>query len=268
MGANWNVKDPTLKGIVPYGVADRLNLRNVLEGDGLKGVCPDITLYDLRVFNADDECDEFAILGALQFVRYLNSSKSKRLIHGVNLSISLEHQVRSYACGRTPVCDECERLVSNGIVVVVAAGNTGYDDGSSLGLFGSYRQSSITDPGNAESVITVGATHRNMPHTYGVSYFSSRGPTGDGRPKPDLVAPGERIFSTAVDNGAKTMDGTSMAAPHVSGAAALLMARHNELIGNPHEVKQILCGTATDLGRTSPYQGAGLLDVLRAIESV
>src|SRR3712207_9368856 len=55
----------------------------------------------------------------------------------------------------------------------------------------------INDPGNAALAITVGATHRDMPHTYGVSYFSSKGPTGDGRLKPDLVAPGERITSCA-----------------------------------------------------------------------
>src|SRR4030095_2408973 len=55
----------------------------------------------------------------------------------------------------------------------------------------------INDPGNAALAITVGATHRDMPHTYGVSYFSSKGPTGDGRLKPDLVAPGERIPSAA-----------------------------------------------------------------------
>ena len=55
----------------------------------------------------------------------------------------------------------------------------------------------INDPGNAELAITVGSTHRDMPHTYGVSYFSSKGPTGDGRLKPDLVAPGEKIVSCA-----------------------------------------------------------------------
>ena len=55
-----------------------------------------------------------------------------------------------------------------------------------------------------------------------------------------------------------------MAAPHVSGAAALLLSRHRELIGQPRRVKEILCGTATDLGREPRFQGAGMVDVLRA----
>jgi hypothetical protein len=59
-----------------------------------------------------------------------------------------------------------------------------------------------------------------------------------------------------------------MSAPHVSGAAALLMARHVELEGAPMRIKQILCATATDLGREPYFQGRGLVDVLRAIQSV
>jgi subtilisin family serine protease len=167
------------------------------------------------------------------------------------------------------VCDECERLLGSGTVVVAAAGNEGrayYSMAS--GTAEGYRQISITDPGNADGVITVGATHRHQPHTYGVSYFSSRGPTGDGRLKPDLVAPGEKITAPVPNLGLKSLDGTSMAAPHVSGAAALLMARHPELIGSPREVKRVLCATATDLGRERYFQGAGVVDALRAIQAV
>jgi subtilisin family serine protease len=192
------------------------------------------------------------------------------VIHGVNLSMSVQHDVANFACGRTPVCEECERAVSSGVVVVTAAGNRGFNKlaNPDPDATGDYRYISITDPGNAQSVITVGATHRYMPHTYGVSYFSSRGPTGDGRTKPDLVAPGERIDSCAPGGDYETMDGTSMAAPHVSGAAALLMARNSELIGQPLRVKEVLCKTATDLGREPRFQGAGMLDILRALQAV
>jgi serine protease AprX len=234
----------------------------------LQGMCPDLQIYDLRVLG--EGADEFTIIAALQFVRHLNAHKDLMTIHGVNLSMSVPHDVTNYACGRTPVCEECERAVNAGIVVVTAAGNRGFNKlpRPDAGSTGDYRYISITDPGNAESVITVGSTHRYMPHNYGVSYFSSRGPTGDGRTKPDLVAPGERIDSCSLDCDYETMDGTSMAAPHVSGAAALLMARHRELIGEPRRVKEILCKSATDLGREPRFQGAGMLDVLRALQSV
>jgi serine protease AprX len=233
------------------------------------GVCPDIKLYDLRVFGDDGGGDEFTILAALDYVSWVNRDPERPTIHGVNLSLSLRHEVDAHACGRTPVCNACNRLVGAGTVVVAAAGNAGFDPSMGKATLGSgYRTISITDPGNADLVITVGATHRNDPHTYGVSYFSSRGPTGDGRQKPDLVAPGEKINSSVP--GAKMMikDGTSMAAPHVSGACALLMARHREFIGQPMRIKDVLMKTATDLGRERRFQGAGLVDALRALQSV
>jgi hypothetical protein len=241
-------------------------------GEPLIGVCPDLELYDLRVLPDDpnDRADEFTVIAALQFVRHLNAHKDLMVVHGVNLSLSVPHDVANYACGRTPVCEECERVIAAGVVVVAAAGNRGFNKSAAPegGALGDYRYISITDPGNADGVITVGSTHRMMPHNYGVSYFSSRGPTGDGRTKPDLVAPGERIESCALNGYVETMDGTSMAAPHVSGAAALLMSRHRELIGQPRRIKDILCRTATDLGREPRFQGAGVVDVLRAIQSV
>jgi len=233
------------------------------------GMCPEIKFYDFRVLAKSAEDTEFAIIAALQYIRYLNERHTYISIHGANLSLSIPHDVRNFACGRTPICNECERLVESGVVVVAAAGNLGYQrfetkDGSYEG----YTAFSITDPGNADGVITVGATHRFRPHTYGVSFFSSRGPTGDGRLKPDLVAPGERIQSCLPDQGWGELDGTSMAAPHVSGAAAMLMARYTELIGEPRRIKRILCESATDLGRERSFQGHGMLDVLRAFQKI
>ena len=233
------------------------------------GVAPGASLIDVRVLDENGLSDEFSILAAMQFVNYLNTNSEHLTLHGVNLSLSIRHKVKNFACGCTPVCEEAERLVSAGLIVVAAAGNDGYLESELGGGFSEgYRSISITDPGNAQGVITVGATHRDSPHTYGVSYFSSRGPTGDGRIKPDLVAPGEKITSTVPEIGLKAMDGTSMAAPHVSGAAALLIARYRELIGRPARVKQILCDTATDLGRERYFQGSGMVDILRAMQSV
>jgi len=119
-----------------------------------------------------------------------------------------------------------------------------------------------------------------MPHVYGVSYFSSKGPTGDGRAKPDLVAPGEKIISCAAGRARATLkravgdceytedSGTSMAAPHVSGVIAAFLSVRREFIGQPDKVKQIFLSTATDLKREKYFQGWGLVDLMRAIQSV
>jgi hypothetical protein len=247
IGANWREQDGT-----PIVV----------------GLCPDIKLMDLRILADDLDSTEFAVIAALQFIRYLNTRNQYTVVHGVNLSLSIPHHVENYACGKTPVCDECERLVGAGVVVVAAAGNQGYQGFTTAkGQFDGYATLSITDPGNAEAVITVGSTHKREPHSYGVSYFSSRGPTGDGRLKPDLVAPGERIRSTLPNGEYGPLDGTSQAAPHVSAAAAIIMARFPELIGQPRRIKDLLCESATDLGRQKDFQGHGLLDILRALQS-
>jgi hypothetical protein len=234
------------------------------------GVCPDIQLLDIRVCKDDGTSSEFVVTAALQFLRHLNPTPERLAVHGINMSLSLEHDAANFGCGQTPVCQEAEACVAGRMVVVAAAGNLGYRrfQSDSEASFSQFCPVSVTDPGNAASVITVGATHRREPHTYGVSYFSSRGPTGDGRSKPDLVAPGEKIYAPAPDGDATTLDGTSMAAPHVSGAAALLMGRNFELIGQPAKIKALLCDHAMDLGRERYFQGSGLVDVLRAIQNV
>jgi subtilisin family serine protease len=119
-----------------------------------------------------------------------------------------------------------------------------------------------------------------MPHTYGVSYFSSRGPTGDGRLKPDLLAPGERIISCAAGRerdryAALSADvlyceqsGTSMAAPHVSGAIAAFLSVRPEFIGEPERVKRLFISNAIDLHRDRYFQGAGLMDLMKVLQSI
>jgi serine protease AprX len=89
------------------------------------------------------------------------------------------------------------------------------------------------------------------------------------------VAPGEKVVSCSIhfddpENPYhyEEKSGTSMAAPHVSGAIAGFLSVHREFRGNPAALKQILMKTATDLGRQRTFQGAGLVDMLRAIMSV
>jgi serine protease AprX len=243
------------------------------DAEELLGICPDLCLYDIRVFADDDEKDgeggyEFAVSAALQFVDYLNGFGRKIRIAGANLSLSINYKLSAFGCGQTPVCQEANRLVAGGVVVVAAAGNRGSEKYVlEEQLVEGFRMVSLTDPGNAEDVITVGATHATNPYAYGVSYFSSRGPSADGRLKPDLVAPGEKIQGPGVGERATVMDGTSQAAPHVSGAAALLLGRHRELIGKPRRVKRLLMESATDLEREPYFQGAGLVDALRAAQA-
>jgi subtilisin family serine protease len=208
------------------------------------------------------------------------------------MSVGYDFEPSWFACGQSPLCVEVDRLVRSGVVVVTAAGNTGYGWNQSAfrGATPAGMDLTINDPGNAEEAITVGSTHRDMPHVYGVSYFSSKGPTGDGRLKPDLVAPGEKIVSCQAGDPAggpaggsvgaarapgnvftaryKEDSGTSMAAPHVSGVIAAFLSIRKEFVGRPDRVKKIFMATATDLRRDRYFQGSGLVDLMRAIQSV
>ena len=140
-----------------------------------------------------------AIIDAFEAIQELNGYGRRIVIAGVNLSAGYPFDAKWFGCGQSPLCQEVDRLVRSGVVVVVAAGNSGYGTVSTAYTKGwaSTLAQTINDPGNANLAITVGSTHRNEPHLYGVSYFSSKRRTGDGHRKPDLVAPGERIISCA-----------------------------------------------------------------------
>ena len=254
----------------------------------MRGVAPNCKLVSLRVLDENGDGRASNVIRALDYIREkINDNPKLMRVHGINLSVGYEFDAEMFACGQSPICAEVNRLVRSGVVVVTAAGNTGYGivaaqvRQAKVGL-----SNTINDPGNAELAITVGSTHRESPHTFGVSFFSSKGPTGDGRIKPDLVAPGERITSCAAGrNLAKVQNdlgggkpvatacyvddsGTSMAAPHVSGAIAAFLSSRREFIGQPEEVKRIFLDSATPLGRERYFEGRGLVDLMRALQAV
>jgi len=255
---------------------------NEVEIKTISGMAPQCKLLSLKVL--DEKGDGLAsnLIAAIAMIQELNGHGRRLLIHGVNMSVGYDFEPEWFACGQSPLCVEVDRLVRSGVSVVVAAGNTGYGVAQSQfrGVISAGMDLTINDPGNAELAITVGSTHKDMPHVYGVSYFSSKGPTGDGRAKPDLVAPGEKILSCAAGRQLAEMkeqvgdcdyleeSGTSMAAPHVSGVIAAFLSIRHEFIGQPEKVKEIFLSTATNLKRERYFQGCGLVDVMRAIQSV
>ncbi|WP_370481624.1 S8 family peptidase [Mycobacterium sp. pUA109] len=280
--------EPTAQGL------PRWVQRDLPPGVALSGVAPRANLVSLRVLDENGQTLSSAVIDALDYVRTVNSGGRDLIIHGVNLSLGCGWLIRDYAAGQSPLCRELDLLVGTGVVAVVSAGNMGAGvAGAGVGVEAAgangdvYGQlSTITDPGNAAAAITVGSVHRYKPHTFGVTFDSSKGPTLDGRLKPDLVAPGERITSAGTGKlvaGVPPLvtgpsdppdlacyiedSGTSMAAAHVSGAIAAFLSARTEFIGQPHQVKKIFLDTATDLGRHQFFQGAGLISLLRALTS-
>ena len=308
-----------------------------LKIDRISGMAPRCKLLSLKVLDDKGQGTVSNLISAIETIQEVNGYGRRIRIHGVNMSVGYDFEPEWFACGQSPLCVEVDRLVRSGVAVVVAAGNTGYGWNQSAfrGAVAAGMDLTINDPGNAELAITVGSTHREMPHMFGVSYFSSKGPTGDGRRKPDLVAPGEKIISAASCGEAgravqpsspppppvvplapperapdvpagggssspgpgvtqaapataaaqntgtaaskpataaialyREDSGTSMAAPHVSGAIAAFLSIRREFIGQPEAVKRIFLETATDLKRDANFQGRGMVDLMRAIQSV
>jgi subtilisin family serine protease len=247
---------------------------------GAAGVAPLCKLVSLRVLDDQGNGEASTVLSALQWVRTVNERAGRLVIHGVNMGLGYEFDAELFACGQSPVCVEANRLVQSGVVVVAAAGNTGYGMANAaarpthVGI-----PVSINDPGNAELVITVGSVPQLDPLERGVSYFSAKGPTMDGREKPDLVAPGERMLSCvsgAPRSGAPERrgvqaaryaqyTGTAQATAYVSGAIAALLSVRPALIGQPLTVKRLLMATADDLKRDRYFQGRGLLNLTKAL---
>jgi serine protease AprX len=239
----------------------------------VSGIAPLCKILSLKVLQNGQAGAVSNLLAAIGYIQGANNYGRDLKIHGLNLSLGYPFEAAWFAAGQSPLCAEVNRLVKCGVNVVVAAGNAGYGRVAALGgaSAAAALPCTIADPGNAELAVTVGSTHRNRPHVFGISYFSAKGPTADGREKPDLVAPGERIVSCQAGAGGavyKEDSGTSMAAPHVSAAIAGFLSVRAEFVGRPEDVKAILVASAIDLKRRPEFQGAGLIDLMKALQSV
>jgi subtilisin family serine protease len=242
------------------------------------GMAPRAKLVGFKVLADDGEGRDSWIIKALDRIAEINESAGRLVIQGVNLSLGGNFDPSVYGCGHTPLCQELRRLWNQGVLVCLAAGNEGYAIlQAQEGEVAANLDLSIGDPANLEEAIAVGSIHKANPHTYGVSFFSSRGPTADGRRKPDLVAPGERILSashawkrtrqpTARDLYIE-MSGTSMATPHVSGLLAAFLSVRREFVGYPDRVKEILLANCTDLRRDVYIQGVGMPNLIKMLSN-
>lgn len=237
-----------------------------------RGAAPNARLVIYKVLDDKGQGEDAWIIKALDHIAEQNDNVTDGLaIHGLNLSLGGPFDNTVYGCGFSPICAELRRLWRAGVLVVVACGNEGLLQVTTPDGETEINSSmSIGDPANLDDCIAVGSVNADRPNLYGVSSFSSRGPTADGRVKPDVVAPGERISScNARFRSAKDMyymeSGTSMAAPHVSGLLAAFLSVRREFRGRPDEVKQVLLKSCTDIGRDRYHQGHGIPNLMQML---
>jgi serine protease AprX len=252
---------------------------NGFDSDGARtGIAPGVRLTVLKVLDGNGNGSISDVIAAFD---YVVAHKDELNIRVVNLSAATG-VYESYTTD--PLTVAAEKVVANGVVVVAAAGNNG------RGPTGLIRHGGVTAPGNAPSVLTVGASSHmgtidRADDT--VASFSSRGPAAiDYGAKPDLVAPGVGIESLSDADSTMystksryllagtvatsylpylSLSGTSMAAPVVTGTVALMLQANPAL--TPNAVKAILQYTAERHFDYDPLtQGAGFLNALGAVQ--
>ena len=254
-------KVATVKDFVGGGPGDAIghgtHVASIIAGSGAasngvqRGVAPGVTLADGKVCDEDGNCPESGTIAGMHW------AAAELRAPVVNMSLGGPD---------VPGVDAQEEALNTlsatyGTLFVVAAGNSGGELGDPY---------TVGSPGTADAALTVGAVDDEDR----MADFSSRGPRqGDRAIKPDIVAPGvdikaARAWNTRYDDGESgpylTISGTSMAAPHTAGAAAILLQRRPGTAGE--QLKRLLMASAVALPGTGSYdQGSGRVDVARAI---
>ncbi|WP_147998933.1 S8 family peptidase [Streptomyces sp. uw30] len=236
-------ESPVVKDRFGHGthVASILAGSGAKSGGRFKGVAPDVKLLDGKVLGDDG-------FGGIS-----------NIVAGMQWAVDQGAQVVNMSLGSpdTPGVDPMEAAIarlSGKALFVVAAGNEG--DGPRT----------IGSPGSAPAALTVGAVDKHN----AIADFSSRGPNLDGTPKPDITGPGVDITAALTTQSEEpsgedyiAQSGTSMASPHVAGAAALVLQQHPDWSGA--RLKALLTGSAKPNPLLNAHQqGAGRVDLERA----
>ncbi|PYC75755.1 serine protease [Micromonospora arborensis] len=236
------VPGETVKDVFGHGthVASTIAGTGAASGGTEKGVAPGVRLHVGKVLADDNFGQDSWIISGMEWAARDQHAKI------INMSLGADP-----SDGTDPMIVAVNELSEEtGALFVIAAGNTGP---------GPY---TVGTPGTADAALTVGAVDGND----ALAEFSSQGPrVGDRALKPDLTAPGVGILAARSQYSAgegfyRLGDGTSMATPHVAGAAALLAAQHPDFTAK--QLKEALVSTAKPIAGLSPYQGGnGRLDI-------
>jgi len=241
------------------------HVMSIAAGDGtggsgaatFMGVAPAATLYAAKVLDSSGRGPNDGVVAGVQWCA------SQPGVRVISMSLGDPDLVPN---GLDSLSQAVNAAAAGGDVVVVAAGNSGDLPGT------------INSPGAATGAITVGAvSDYSSPagtdrHDNGIwlASFSSRGPTSDGRTKPDIAAPGVtvRAAQAGTTSGYVTLSGTSMATPFVAGTAALGLQLNPS--ATPDQVRSALSSSALDVGTPGADNeyGAGYVDVRAFVDTL
>jgi len=215
-----------------------------------RGVAPGAALVGVKVLDANGSGTMSGVAAGIDWA--VNNKDA----YGIEV-ISLSLGTSGSSDGTDSTSLAVNSAYANGLVVCVAAGNSG------------PAKYTVGAPGAAANALTVGAM-RDVGHNgYTLAYFSSRGPTADERTKPDIAAPGYYITAAAANstNGYLEMSGTSMATPFTAGTAALILDANPT--ATPSQVYNYITGTAEDWGPAGQNvdYGYGRLDTYAAVKA-
>lgn len=226
----------------------------ILAGNGYsskgkyRGIAPEANILSIKVLDENGNGNTSDILSTIQWIIESKEFYKTKII---NFSLGT---IAQYKERRDPLVKAANRAIENGLIVVAAVGNNG------------PVRNTILSPATSRYIISVGSvddrdTSQDKHET--IAEFSSRGPTLDRIRKPDLIAPGVDIMSLSNKNlsGYTNLSGTSMSAPMVSGAAALLLNENPNY--NHFDIKRILLNSCSRIKASSYEQGAGILDMGR-----